>query len=81
MAKYIIEMPEGWDIEDPCFCCPIKPCRDITDDLNPNCPLANAKKAVEITTDHMETYEGKDTGEQTINGKPVKLFAVEEEKI
>lgn len=34
----------------------------------------------EKSTDEMETYDEPSVNEQTINGKPVKLFAVTEDK-
>lgn len=82
--KYIIEMPDGWD--GTCDKCPLTeyepdgwPIYNCQAEIS-KCPLAKAKKAVEITTDHMETYQGKDIGEQSINGKPVKLWATEDNK-
>ena len=82
---WIVMMPEGWEANDPCFDCPIKQCRDITYEPNSNCPLANAKKAVEVKEQptvwekhHLEGNEWAHGAE--LNGKPVTLYAVEAEK-
>ena len=72
---WVVEMDENWD--GTCTKCPIG-CDEQDLTWSKTCPLANAKKAVEVTTDEMETYDDKETGYQSINGKPVTLYAVEE---
>lgn len=85
MAKWIIEMPEGWDCENPCPNCPnnyriegqfIYAC-EVED--NATCPLANAKKAVEVNAeDYCAVFDiHGDTMVSKKDGKPVKLWATE----
>ena len=81
-TPWVVMMPEGWGGEKPCALdCIECPCFGEVVATGGECPLANAKKAVEATTDDMETYEDKATGEQTVNGKPVTLYTVEMEAI
>ena len=91
-TKYIIEMPDGWKPEPlndwkqgmppKCGKCPF---RDTYDDENDefcspgNCPLANAKEAVEVCKEevHHDIIEEKLTDDL---GKRVKLYAVAVDK-
>lgn len=84
MPKYLIDMPEGWK---PCQCqayidnksvvCPLFTNRKCGPACH--CPLANAKKAVEISKDEVGELAFVCEGEPTpLIGKPVKLWATEE---
>lgn len=74
----IIELPDNMFVFGKVNCseCPNRDCPGL-EETKEFCPIANSIKAVEITTDHMETYQGEDTGRQTINGKRVKLWATD----
>lgn len=86
MAKYIIEMPEGWKyngVED----CPLTEhgCGEFGACID-GCPLANAKVAVEVTGDNdvehihqSHMVNNKWVGADHVDGKPVKLYAVDEQ--
>lgn len=86
MPKYLIDMPEGWKIghcewiitdgNKHFFCPNHKKCWRGGSPIP--CPLANAVKAVEMTADNVGAYEVTNEGEQTLHGKPVKLWATEE---
>lgn len=83
MPKYLIDMPERWKPQVCGLCSMDYACHanyDIKTACINRCPLANAKEAVEVTTDHMETYEeDAKVGYQSINGNPVTLYAVSKE--
>jgi hypothetical protein len=70
MKAYIVNMPDKWSPEIGCDNCPADD--DCTTDFV-DCPLAAAKPAVEV-----DSINGIPNGTETLNGKPVKLYAVEE---
>ena len=79
MPKYLIDMPEGRKSGGDY--CPM-PCENcaIT-----KCPLANAKKAVEINAKTDMLIKGRltlldDECSVSMDGKPVTLYAVEDGK-
>lgn len=90
MSKWIVEMPEGWvNGKDCVLLCPLLHMNCATK----NCPLASAKKAVEVNPVAdipnmvVNTWpEPQDKqaalvikGQVRISSKPVKLWATEEE--
>jgi hypothetical protein len=83
--RYLIDMPEGWRPRSRPLECDLCPKHWACRKSFGVCPLANAKKAVEVTPDEMETYnevnqiEPNHPSVHRINGKPVKLWATEEE--
>jgi hypothetical protein len=81
MSKWVIDMPDGWEPKlgrlNMMLDCPINTC-DETDCRD--CPFSNAKKAVELNAYSIGLY-GYGTGNECFDGegKPVKLWATEEE--
>ena len=84
---WLVMMPEGWRVGD-CYTCQFR-CASISGErypgINPACPLANAKKAVEVKEQptvwekhHLEGNEWVHGAE--LNGRPVTLYAVGAEK-
>ena len=75
LVPWVVMMPEGFSPQD-CYTCTIK-CAPISGlhypCINPACPLATAKKAVEIKT--FKTREGA-----AYTGRPVTLWATELEE-
>jgi hypothetical protein len=83
MKQWIIEMPEGWKGDKDCVMCGAY--RHICQSRFKaalECPYANAKEAVEVKN-HLNEY-GKGNYNDSFwfdpKGKPVKLFAVKEDR-
>ena len=79
---WIVMMPDNWNPEDCTTCGNYRHfCRErFRDDME--CPYANAKKAVEASNEQIEIagYMMSVTPGPIIDGKPVTLYAVEDEK-
>lgn len=80
MTHYIIAMKDGWKPGD-CYMCQFK-C-EAKYGINPACPLANAREAVEVDVPEghqfSAIFERKD-GSKDQDWTAVKLYAVEEGK-
>ena len=82
MPKYLIDMPEGWKPQVCGTCSMDYACHanySIKASCITRCPLANAKKAVEMFKGE---YGSNDSMEalMSLDGKPVTLYAVEDGK-
>jgi hypothetical protein len=85
--KWVIDMPDDW--KNNCETCPHTEHQGDEEDGTAEriyncqadfkkCPLANAKKAEEAIKDKgVEYYCGSSGSGWRVNGKPVKLYAVE----
>ncbi len=73
MAKYMIDMPEQWDAGR-CIICPFT---IICGNEDAVCHLSQAVKAVEVK--YGDRRSVAQDGMYVMNGKPVKLWATEEE--
>jgi len=74
--KYLVEMPDSFKYGE-CKTCPNRNYRCsgyVTGALFP-CPLAAAKPALKV-----DSINDIPNGTETLNGKPVTLYAVEEGK-
>lgn len=75
--KYIVDMPDDFSIGD-CFMCPIESCRDLNDTPSSWCVSHKAKKATPIGVDMDGEISQDNYNKSYLDGKPVKLYAVEE---
>ena len=75
MAKFIVDMPDGWSMEDPCFKCPFEQ-EYCTFPDNHCCLPKYAKEAVEVEV--VKTGDGYYS--HAITGRKKILYAVKEAK-
>lgn len=79
---YLITVPANWDIDVPCHKCHLSgKCDDNKDDFD--CPYSTAKEAVEVKVHQLVpisncVYENGEQVYQNEDGKPVRLYCVEE---
>ena len=91
LVPYVVMMPEGWE---PKWCWEsyrhvnhtCSKCLEVYTGTDNPCPLANAKKAVDVQPGTIISLTTKDAGPgkldlvHKVNGKPVTIYAVEVEK-
>ena len=74
----LIEVPEGWKpgLHEKCAMQKVCIVTDVYDENGFPCPLASAKKAVEVNRDVTVFAHGQ-ANPHWVGGKPVTLYAVE----
>ena len=81
--KILVEVPDNWKPQlgrlGGMIDCPIRGCQEVM--MCAECQIANAVKAVEVSSADISLFNGaiKISAPIIQNGKPVKLYAVEEE--
>lgn len=86
LVPYVVFMPEGWTINECWNGANCHKCHRHADTTSRTyCPLANAKKAVEINAKTDMLIKGRltlldDECSVSMDGKPVTLYAVEDGK-
>ena len=82
IVPYVVMMPEGFDNSH----CKSSGCNNNGCEFSGNyCPLANAKKAVEVSAEDSDLVKGLPVPEAPykeflLNNEPVTLYAVEVKK-